>query len=74
MSTVPPPSSLKQLEDVLHDRRYSIALETVQNLRESIPRRTQAVLQAYGGRTPYQQRNVYLAQMFPLLRPSPVYI
>jgi len=36
-----PPSSLKQLEE----EWYSIPLETIQNLHESIPRRIQAVLQ-----------------------------
>jgi hypothetical protein len=34
-----PPPSLKQLEDVLHEERYSIPLETIQILYESIPRR-----------------------------------
>ena len=38
-----PPSSLKQLEE----EGYSIPLETIQNLRESVPRRIQAVLEAY---------------------------
>jgi hypothetical protein len=50
---IPPPSSLKQLEDVLHEQRYNIPLETCQNLHESIPRRIQAVLQANVGPTPY---------------------
>jgi hypothetical protein len=45
-SGVPPPSSLKQLEDVLDGEWHNIALETVQNLYECIARRTQAVLQA----------------------------
>jgi hypothetical protein len=40
----PPPTSLKQLEDVLQDEWYEIPLETVQNLYESIPRRTAVVL------------------------------
>jgi len=35
-----PPLSLKQLEE----EQYSIPLETIQNLHESIPRRIQAVL------------------------------
>jgi hypothetical protein len=43
-----PPPSLKQLQDVLLEEWYSIPLETVQNLYESIPRRIQAVLQANG--------------------------
>jgi len=45
-SKVPPPSSVKQVKDVLND-------ETVQTLYESIPRRMQAVLQANGDPTPY---------------------
>jgi hypothetical protein len=44
--------SLKQLEDV-NEERYQIPQQTVQNLYESIPRRTAAVLKAKGGPTPY---------------------
>jgi hypothetical protein len=47
-----PPTSLKQLEDVLQEEWYKIPLETVQNLHESISRRTAAVLKAKGGPTP----------------------
>jgi len=43
-----PPLSLKQLEE----ERYSIPLQTIQNLHESVPRKIQAVLQANGGPTP----------------------
>jgi hypothetical protein len=39
----PPPISLKQLEDVLKEEWYTILLETVQNLYESIPRRNETV-------------------------------
>jgi hypothetical protein len=49
----PPPTSLKQLEDVLQEEWYKIPLESVQNLYESIPRRTAAVLKTKGGPTPY---------------------
>jgi hypothetical protein len=49
----PPPTSLKQLEDVFQEEWYKIPLETVQNLYESIPRRIVAVLQAKHGPTPY---------------------
>jgi hypothetical protein len=49
----PPPTSLKQLEDVLEEEWYKILLETVQNLYESIPRRIVTVLKAKGGLTPY---------------------
>jgi len=44
-----PPLQLKQLEK----EWYNIPLETIQNLRVSIPRRIQAVLQANGGPTPH---------------------
>jgi hypothetical protein len=33
----PPPTFLKQLEDVLHEEWYKILLQTIQNLYESIP-------------------------------------
>jgi hypothetical protein len=49
----PPPTSLKQLEDVFQDEWYKIPLETVQNLYESISRRITAVLKAKVGPTPY---------------------
>jgi hypothetical protein len=49
-SGVPPPSALKQLEDVLDGEWHNIALETVQNLYECIAR-TQVVLQGNGGTT-----------------------
>jgi len=52
-SRLPPPSSLKQLEDVLHEEWNSISLQTIQNLYESIPRSVHAVLLAKGGPTPY---------------------
>jgi hypothetical protein len=47
----PPPTSLKQFEGVLLEEWYKIPLKTVQNLYESIPRRTAAVLKAKGGPT-----------------------
>jgi hypothetical protein len=52
----PPPVSLKrsESEDVLQEQSYKIPLETVQDLYEYIPRRTEAVLKAKGGRTPYK--------------------
>jgi hypothetical protein len=48
-----PPTSLKQLEDVLHDECYKIPLQTVQNLYESIPGGTAAVVKAKGVSTQY---------------------
>jgi hypothetical protein len=45
--------SLKELEAVLQEEWYKILLHTVQNLYESIPRRTATVLTAKGGPTPY---------------------
>jgi len=52
-SRFPPPPSLKQLKDVLNEVLCNIALETVHNLYQSMPRRIQAVLQANGDPTPY---------------------
>jgi hypothetical protein len=49
----PPPTSLKQLEDVLQEEWYKIPLDTVKNLYEIIPRRTVAVLKAKDDPTPY---------------------
>jgi hypothetical protein len=40
----PLPTSRKQLEDDLQEEWYKIPLETVQNLYESIPRRTAGVM------------------------------
>jgi len=71
-SIFPPPSSLKQLEDVLHEAWFSTPLETIENWYESIPRRIQAILRANCGPTPYYYRNVYLSQLFSLFCPSPV--
>jgi hypothetical protein len=45
----PPPSSVKQPEDVLYEEWYSIPLQTIQ----TIPRRIQAVLQANDDPPPY---------------------
>jgi hypothetical protein len=42
----PPPSSIKQLEDIFLEEWYSIPLEIIENLHESFPRSIQAVLQA----------------------------
>jgi hypothetical protein len=71
-SIFPPPSSLKQLEDVLHEAWFSTPLETIENAYESIPRRIQAILWANCGPTPYYYGNVYLSQLFSLFCPSPV--
>lgn len=49
----PPPASLPELSQYLHEEWYNIPLNTIQHLYESIPRRIQAVLHAKGGPTPY---------------------
>jgi hypothetical protein len=49
----PPPTSLKRLEAVLQEEWYTIPLETVQDLYQSIPRRIVTVLKARGGPAPY---------------------
>jgi hypothetical protein len=48
----PPPTSRKQIEDVLEAEWCKIPLETVQNLHQSVPR-VAAVLKAKCGPTPY---------------------
>jgi hypothetical protein len=48
----PPPTSLKQL-DVLQEEWYKTPPETVQNLYESIPGRTAAVMKTKPGPKPY---------------------
>jgi hypothetical protein len=50
---LPPPTTVKQLEDVIQGEWYKIPLETVLNLYESISIRTAAVLKAKGGPTQY---------------------
>jgi hypothetical protein len=52
-NTFPLPTSVKNLEDVLQEERYSIPLETVKILYEPIPRSIAAVLKAKFGSTPY---------------------
>jgi hypothetical protein len=49
----PPPTTLKQPENVLQEEWYKIPLETVQRLYKSIPRRSVAVLKAKYGPPPY---------------------
>jgi hypothetical protein len=49
----PPPTSLKQPEDVLQEEWYKIPLETVRNLYESTPSRNAAVLEAKGSPKQY---------------------
>jgi hypothetical protein len=48
----PPPTSLKQSQDVLQEEWYKIPLETVQNWYKSTSRRATAVLEAKGGPAP----------------------
>jgi len=47
-SWFPPESSLRQLEDVLHEQYYNIPLVTIQTLYKFTPKRIHAVLQAHG--------------------------
>jgi hypothetical protein len=49
----PSPASLKQFGDFLPEEWYKIPLQTFQNLHESIPIRTAAVVKAKVGPTPY---------------------
>jgi hypothetical protein len=68
----PPPTSLKQLEDVLQKEWYKISLETIQNLYESIQRRLVAVLKerVVKHHNNKEIRTVFV--VFPLLCPTPV--
>jgi hypothetical protein len=68
----PPPTSLQQLEDVLQEEWHKIPLETVQNVHESIPRRTAAIFKAKGGPTPYLFVTCTVSAVFPLFCPTPV--
>jgi hypothetical protein len=52
-NTFSPPKPLKQLGDALQEERFTIPLQTVQNLYEFISGRTAAVLKAKDGPTPY---------------------
>jgi hypothetical protein len=49
----PPPTSLKELEDVLEEEGYKILIATVQNLYKSIARKSADVLKAKSDPTPY---------------------
>jgi hypothetical protein len=49
----PHPTSLKQLEDILQEEWHKIPSESLQNLYESIPRKTVTVLKSKGGPTSY---------------------
>jgi hypothetical protein len=80
---LPPPTSLKEFEDVLQEQVYKIPLETVQNLYESIPRMTAAIVKATGGprRKIYTQNNGntthnlhILSVVFPLFCSTPVHL
>jgi hypothetical protein len=48
-----PPTSLKQVEDVLQEEWCKILLKTAQNFYDFIPKRTEVVLKAEGGPTQY---------------------
>jgi hypothetical protein len=73
-SRFPPPSSVKQLEDVLRVQWYNIPLETNQNLHESIPSRIQAVLQPNGGPTLYFNKEMCTFQNYFHYFVHPLYI
>ena len=51
----PPPPSLKGLEDVFHKEQYSISMETIQNLHETIPRKVQAVFRQMVAQLPFNK-------------------
>jgi hypothetical protein len=66
----PPPTFLKQLEDVLQDEWYKIPLETIQNLYQSTPRRNAAVFKAKVGQHPAVKEMYIVSVVFPLFYPN----
>jgi hypothetical protein len=70
----PPPTSLKQLEDVLQEEQYKILLEIVQNLYESISRRIVIVLKAEKLVQHHNNKQMFtISVVFPLFCPTPVF-
>jgi hypothetical protein len=69
---VPPPTSPKQFEDVLHEEWYSILLDTVQDLYKSIPRRSAAALKAKVVHHHVNKEMCTVSVVFPLFCSSPV--
>jgi hypothetical protein len=70
----PPPSFLKQLEDVLQQEWYKIPLKTVQNLFESIPRRIAAVLKANVVQHHINKEMCTVSVLYLLLCPTPGFL
>jgi hypothetical protein len=68
----PPPTSLKQLEDVPQKEWYKIPLETVQYLYESIQRRFVAVLKEGVVKNHNNKEICIVCLVFPLFCPTPV--
>jgi hypothetical protein len=62
----PPTTSLKEPEDILQEEWYTIPLESVQNLYESITRRTAAVLKAESGPRHINKEMSIVSVVFPL--------
>jgi hypothetical protein len=69
----PPPTSLKQLEDVLQEEWYKIPLETVQNLYEFISGRTAYVMKAKVVHHHINKEMYTVSVVFPLFCSNPVY-
>jgi hypothetical protein len=63
----PPPTYLKQLKDAPQEEWYKIPLETVQDLYESIPRRTAVVTQHH-----INKEMCTISVVFPLICSAPV--
>jgi hypothetical protein len=70
----PPPTSLQQLEHVLQEEWYKIPLQTVQNLYESIPRRTANELKAKVAQHHINKEMGITSVVFPLFCSTPVHI
>jgi hypothetical protein len=69
---LPSSTSLKQLGDVLQEEWYKILLETVQNLYESIPNRTEAALKGKVIENHISKEKCTVFLVLPLFCPTPI--
>jgi hypothetical protein len=70
----PPPTSVKQPEDVLQEEWYKTPLETVQEMYEAIPRRTAVLFKAKVPQHHINKEMCTVYVVFPLFCPAPLHI
>jgi hypothetical protein len=68
----PPPTSLKQLEDVLQEEWYKIMIESVQNSYKSIPISIAAVLETKLVKRDINKETCTVSVVFSLFYSTPV--